>query len=115
MLFVWICICVFAYGVTKEIHFYLLAFTVGIVMGGIQSMMRSTFAKIIPEHTSNTASYFSFYDVSEKLASVFGTFSFGLINGLTGSMRMSIVALTIYFILGLFFVSRIKNFKIVYP
>ncbi|MBW7846026.1 MAG: MFS transporter [Bacteroidia bacterium] len=115
MLFVWICICVFAYGVTKEIHFYLLAFTVGLVMGGIQSMMRSTFAKIIPEHTPNTASYFSFYDVSEKLASVFGTFSFGLINGLTGSMRMSIVALTIYFILGLFFVSRIKNFKIVYP
>lgn len=115
MIVVWLCICVFAYFVTTDIQFYVLAFVVGMVMGGIQSMLRSTFAKIIPDNTPDTASYFSFYDVCEKLAIVLGTFSYGLINGLTSNMRTSIVALTIYFLLGLFFISRIKNFKSVHP
>lgn len=115
MICVWLFICGFAYTVTKDVQFYALAFVVGLVMGGIQSMLRSTFAKIIPDDTPDTASYFSFYDVCEKMASVLGTFSFGLINGLTGSMRSSIVALAVYFVIGLFFISRIKNFKSVHP
>lgn len=115
MIVVWLCICVFAYFVTSDIQFYVLALVVGMVMGGIQSMLRSTFAKIIPDNTPDTASYFSFYDVCEKIAIVLGTFSYGLINGLTNNMRTSIVALTIYFLIGLFFISRIKNFKSVHP
>jgi UMF1 family MFS transporter len=115
MILTWVLICIFAYFVHTDKEFYLLAFVVGIVMGGIQSMMRSTFAKIIPDNTTDTASYFSFYDVCEKVAIVLGTFSYGLINGMTGNMRASIVALTIYFLLGLFFIVRIKNFKSLHP
>jgi UMF1 family MFS transporter len=115
MVVTWILICVYAYFVREEYQFYLLAFVVGIVMGGIQSMLRSTFAKIIPDNTKDTASYFSFYDVSEKIAVVLGTFSYGLINGLTGNLRASVVALAIYFIIGLFFFTRIKNFKSFHP
>lgn len=115
MVCIWIGVCVFAYFVHTDYEFYVLAFVVGIIMGGIQSMLRSTFAKIIPDNTPDTASYFSFYDVCEKLAIVLGTFSYGLINGLTGNMRASIVALTVYFLVGLFFFSRIKNFKTLHP
>jgi UMF1 family MFS transporter len=115
MIVTWIFICILAYLVHTDYEFYLLAFIVGIVMGGIQSMMRSTFAKLIPDNTPDTASYFSFYDVCEKLAIVLGTFSYGLINGLTGNMRASIVALAVYFVVGLFFIVRIKNFKTLHP
>lgn len=111
MVCVWVCICAYAYNVRSDYEFYALAFVVGIVMGGIQSMLRSTFAKLIPGETKDTASYFSFYDVCEKLAIVLGSFSYGLINGVTGNMRSSILALIIYFVIGLFFFSRIKNFK----
>jgi UMF1 family MFS transporter len=108
MIFTWVFICIFAY-------FVKTAFVVGVVMGGIQSMLRSTFAKLIPDHTPDTASYFSFYDVCEKVAVVLGTFSYGFINGMTGNMRGSILALVVYFIIGLFFITRIKNFKTLHP
>jgi UMF1 family MFS transporter len=88
---------------------------VGFVMGGIQSMFRSTYAKIIPDETPNHASYFSFYDISEKFAVVLGTFSYGILLQLTGNMRASILALALYFIIGLFFIARIKNFKTLHP
>jgi UMF1 family MFS transporter len=80
-------------------------------MGGVQSMFRSTFAKLIPTNSSDTASYFSFFDVCEKFAIVFGTFSYGLLNGITKDMHFSIVALAVYFIIGLVFIVQIKNFK----
>lgn len=115
MVTVWIGICIFAYFVKHENQFYLLAFVVGMVMGGIQSMLRSTYAKLIPDNTQETASYFSFYDVCEKFAVVLGTFSYGLLIGITGNMRSSIVALCIYFILGFVFFVRIKNFKSFHP
>jgi UMF1 family MFS transporter len=70
-------------------------------MGGIQSLSRSTFSKYVPENTSDTASFFSFYDVTEKLAIVAGLFSFGLIEELTGNMRNSALFLGIFFIVGL--------------
>jgi UMF1 family MFS transporter len=71
-------------------------------MGGIQSLSRSTYSKLMPE-TKDTTSFFSFYDVTEKMAIVIGLFSFGLIEGITGNMRNSILALIVFFVLGLLF------------
>lgn len=97
----WIGVCITGYFITTEYHFYILAALVGLVMGGIQSLSRSTYAKLMPE-TKDTASFFSFYDVTEKIAIVIGLFSFGFIEGLTGSMRNSIIALIVFFVIGLF-------------
>ena len=103
-IFVWIGICVGAYFIPPKnsIAFYLLAVVVGFVMGGIQSMCRSTYAKLMPE-TKDTASFFSFYDVTEKIAIVIGMFSFGFITELTGSQRNAVLALMIFFIISLAF------------
>ncbi len=99
---IWICICIYAYFITTDLQFYIVAAVVGLVMGGIQSLSRSTYAKIMPE-THDTASFFSFYDVTEKVAIVIGMFSFGFVQELTGNMRNSIIALVIFFLLGLIF------------
>jgi UMF1 family MFS transporter len=99
---VWICICVAAYQLTSVESFYVLAFTVGMVMGGIQSLSRSTYSKMLPE-THDHASYFSFYDVCDKIGMVLGTLSYGMIEEITGSMRNSILALIVYFVLGMVF------------
>lgn len=99
---IWIVNCIFGYFMQTELHFYALAASVGLVMGGIQSMSRSTYAKLMPE-TKDTASFFSFYDVTEKFAIVIGLFAFGIIEGFTGSMRNSILALIVFFVLGLIF------------
>jgi UMF1 family MFS transporter len=79
------------------------ALFIGIVMGGSQSLARSTYSKMLPENTTNHTSFFSFYDVMEKLATVAGTFSFGLIEAITGSMRYSILAIAVFFVIGLGF------------
>lgn len=98
---VWVLICVAAYFVPRDgiYQFYGLAVVVGFVMGGIQSLSRSTYAKMMPE-TKDTASFFSFYDVAEKIAVVIGMFSFGYINELTGSQRNSVLVLMVYFFIG---------------
>ena len=98
----WIAVCIAGYFMKTEMQFYILASLVGLVMGGIQSMSRSTYSKLMPE-TKDTASFFSFFDVTEKLAIVIGLFSFGLIEGITHSMRNSLLALIAFFVLGLFF------------
>lgn len=103
LVLIWIGICGAAYYVYSVYEFYALAFVVGMVMGGIQSLSRSTFSKLIPEETTDHASFFSFYDVTEKLAIVFGTFSYGIIEQMTGSMRNSAVSLGIFFVVGLGF------------
>ncbi len=97
---IWILICVAAYFTTTATEFYLLGAAVGLVMGGIQSLSRSTYSKLMPE-TKDTASFFSFYDVSEKVAIVIGMFTFGFLEELTGSMRNSILAIMAFFIVGL--------------
>ena len=97
----WIGVCVTAYFITTEIQFYILASLIGLVMGGIQSLSRSTYSKLMPE-TKDTASFFSFYDVTEKMALVIGLFSFGLIEELY-SMRNSLLILIGFFILGFIF------------
>ncbi len=98
----WIFICVAGYMMQTEYHFYALAVAVGLVMGGIQSLSRSTYSKLMPV-TKDTASFFSFYDVTEKIAIVIGLSSFGYIEELTGSMRNSVLALIVFFALGLVF------------
>jgi MFS transporter, UMF1 family len=94
----WIGVCIAGYFITTETHFYIIASLVGLVMGGIQSLSRSTYSKLMPE-TRDTASFFSFYDVTEKLAIVIGLFTFGFIEGIS-SIRNSILSLVIFFILG---------------
>lgn len=97
----WIAICVYAYFLlTNKWQFFGVAAVVGLVMGGIQSLSRSTYSKLMPA-TKDTASFFSFFDVTEKVAIVAGLFSFGFITHLTGSMRNSILALISFFVLGL--------------
>lgn len=108
----WVFICIAAYFVTTRNEFYFLATGIGFVMGGIQSLSRSTYAKLIPEETHDTASYFSFYDVCDRLSTVIGTFMFGLVNQLTGSMRMSVLFLTVFFMIGLVILSRVPSQKI---
>lgn len=99
VVFIWIGVCVYAYFITTATQFYIIATVVGLVMGGIQSLSRSTYAKLMPE-TRDTTSFFSFYDVTEKIAIVIGMFSFGFIEHLTGSMRNSILALFLFFAIG---------------
>jgi UMF1 family MFS transporter len=108
MLVIWISICAAAYFVHTNAQFYGVAAAVGLVMGGIQSLSRSTYSKLLPEETKDTTSFFSFYDVLEKVAIVLGTFSFGFMDQLTGSMRHSILLLTVFFFLGVFFLAGIK-------
>lgn len=109
MLAVWAIICLSAYFVNGAEQFYVLAALVGMVMGGIQSQSRSTYARLIPENTTDTASYFTFYDITEKIGIVFGIFSFGVLEHMTGNMRMSTVLLSGYFIISFIFMIYTYN------
>ncbi len=100
MVIIWMGICTGAYFTTTPNGFYALAFSVGLVMGGTQSLSRSTYAKLLPE-TRDHASYFSFFDITEKIAIVLGTLGYGLIESLTGSMRNSVSFLILFFAAGL--------------
>lgn len=111
-LVIWVGVCVGAYFIHLPIEFYGIAAIVGFVMGGVQSLSRSTYAKLLPE-TKDHASYFSFYDVLEKLGIVIGTFSFGFIEGVTGGMRNSIFALGVFFILGVILLLRVPKQKVI--
>lgn len=108
---IWIGICVGAYYVNNSTGFMILASVVGLVMGGVQALARSTYARLLPETNDHTA-YFSFYDVTEKMAVVLGTFLFGLLETMTGSMRASILLLGVLFVLGLLFLLKLKSLKI---
>ncbi len=99
-IFIWIGICVSTYfWVYTPFDFYIIASIVGLVMGGIQSLSRSTYSKLLPE-TEDHASYFSFFDVCEKIGIVIGTISFGYIEGISGGMRNSILSLIGFFVIG---------------
>ncbi|NJM80290.1 MAG: MFS transporter [Flavobacterium sp.] len=105
---IWAVICVFAFFVSEPIHFYATAGFVGLVMGGIQSLSRSTYSKFLPE-TQDTASYFSFYDVAEKIGIVIGMGIFATIDQISGSMRNAIVFLALFFISGVFLLTRVHK------
>ncbi len=103
LVLLWIGLCIVAYflPVGGVIEFCALGAGVGFVMGGIQSLSRSTYSKLMPV-TRDTASFFSFYDVTEKMAAVVGIFSYGFLTELTGSQRGSVLALGVFFVIGLF-------------
>lgn len=115
MIGIWIGICGLAYLITNEFEFYAIATLVGLVMGGIQSLSRATYAKLIPANSIDHASYFSFFDVTFNLSIVFGTFSYGLIEQLTGSMRNSTLALATFFIIGMMLLNRVNSRRIMKP
>jgi UMF1 family MFS transporter len=99
---IWIGACIGAYFTYTDIQFYILGAIVGLVMGGIQSLSRSTYSNLMPD-TKDTASFFSFYDVTEKIALVMGMFTFAYIEERTikfGGMRNSVLALMVFFMLG---------------
>jgi len=102
IVFVWCLICASVYFIANEFQFYIAAFAVGLVMGGVQSLSRSTFSKFIPQNIPDTASYFSFYDVTEKLSIVVGLFTFGFVEAKTHEMRDSALVLDCFFVIGLF-------------
>ncbi len=102
---VWIFICIGAFFVTEPIQFYIVAGIVGLVMGGIQSLSRSTFSKLMPE-TNDTTSFFSFYDVAEKIGIVIGMLLYGSINQITGSMRNAVLFLVLFFVIGVVLLFR---------
>ncbi len=113
MLTIWLGICVLGYFLYSKIGFYFLAALVGTVMGGVQATARATYSKLLPENTSDPASFFSFYDVLEKIATAAGTLGFGMILDLTGSMRNSIFMLGSFFIIGILFLAmaRLPKFE----
>jgi UMF1 family MFS transporter len=109
VILVWIIACIGAYFVHSEYQFYALAAVVGLIMGGIQSLSRSTYSKFLPQDSPDHTSFFSFYEVTEKVALVIGMFSFGYIEDFTGNMRNSVIALTAFFVLGLLFLLSLKK------
>jgi MFS transporter, UMF1 family len=109
---IWLLICASGYFVQKGISFFLLAGAIGFVMGGIQSLSRATYSKLLPAGVENTASYFSFYDVTEKISIVLGTFLFGLIRHLTGDMRNTLLMLGLLFVIGLIIILSIPSKKV---
>ena len=108
---IWISVTVVAYFIHSPVEFYVLAAVVGFVMGGIQALSRSTYSKMLPK-TEDHASYFSFYDIMEKIGLIIGPFLFGLIEGLTGNMRLSVLLLMGIFILGFIFLYRVDRMSI---
>ena len=108
MILIWVAICIAAFFVNSKPPFYALAAAVGMVMGGIQSLSRSTYSKLIPANTGDNTSYFSFYDVMFKCSVVGGTLAFGLVDQITGDMRMSVLTLGLFFLIGFFFLRPVK-------
>lgn len=114
-LIIWIGICIAAYFIMEgmTIEFYILGAFVGVVMGGVQSLSRSTYSKLMPVDTTDHASYFSFYEVLEKSSTAMGTFVYGLILSLTGTQNNSTFALAGFFVLG-FMILRTIPSKTIY-
>lgn len=105
---IWLVFCGCAYFITTPNEFYTMAAIAGLVMGGIQSLSRSTYSKLLPE-TEDTASFFSFYDVSEKIGIVIGMCVYGVIDQVTGSPRFAIVFLAMFFLVGIVLLLRIPK------
>ena len=104
----WVGICIYAYYLITPLDFYIAAGIVGLVMGGIQALSRSTYSKFLPE-TRDTTSFFSFYDVAEKIGIVIGTFLYGFVAQFTGSMRNATIFLGLFFLGGIFLLLRVPR------
>jgi UMF1 family MFS transporter len=109
---IWVLICLGAYATTEKWQFFTIAGLVGLVLGGIQSLSRSTYAKLLENRREDLTTYFSFLDVLSKLAIVSGTFIFGLVNSLTGSMRYSVLVLALFFFAGMSILSGVSKVRL---
>jgi UMF1 family MFS transporter len=105
---IWAVFCALAFFITLPIHFYVMASIAGLVMGGIQALSRSTYSKLLPE-TQDTASFFSFYDVAEKIGIVIGMLVYGIIDQITGSPRLAIVFLGVFFVIAVILLKRVPK------
>jgi len=112
---IWMIICAGAYATTAKWEFFTIAGLVGMVLGGIQSLSRSTYAKLLEDRTEDLTSFFSFYDVVSKVGIVSGTFLFGLVNSITGSMRTSVLGLMLLFIFGFLLLLRVDKRRVNTP
>ncbi|MGB5981751.1 MAG: MFS transporter [Nonlabens sp.] len=108
---IWALICVYGYFVITPLQFFITAGFVGFVMGSIQSLSRSTYSKMLPADTTDTASFFSFYDLAEKIGIVIGMLIFAVVGEITGSMRGPILFLIVFFIIGVVILSTIPKIK----
>jgi UMF1 family MFS transporter len=104
----WVFLCIYAYFMQTPLSFYIAASLVGLVMGGVQALARSTYSKFLPE-TEDTTSYFSFYDVAEKIGIVIGMVIYGTIDQITGSMRNAILFLVVFFVMGILLLLRVPK------
>ncbi|TYP75238.1 UMF1 family MFS transporter [Aquimarina intermedia] len=109
---IWLGVCVYAYFVETSMQFYVTAGVVGLIMGGIQALSRSTYSKYLPE-TEDTTSYFSFYDVAEKIGIIIGMGIYATVDLITGSMRSAVIFLGIFFILGIIGLLRVPRLELV--
>lgn len=107
---VWVGICIYAYFMILPMHFYIAAFVVGLVMGGIQALSRSTYSKFLPK-TKDSTSFFSFYDITEKIGIVFGMLIYGIVDQYSG-MRMSVLFLFVFFVIGIVLLLRVPKAEI---
>ena len=105
--FIWVAICALAYFVDSEVQFYLLGAAVGLVLGGIQSLARSTFSKLLPAEGEHVT-YFAFFDIAEKLATVFGMVAVGWLETTTGDLRLAAAMLSLFFFVAVLFWGRVK-------
>lgn len=108
MLIIWMMVCITGYYTHSQMQFYVIAAFVGLVMGGIQALSRSTYSKLIPKDLTEQTSYFSFYDILEKTAIVTGTFTWGFMEVMTGGMRPAILTLVVFFMVGFTFLIKVK-------
>ena len=108
---IWMCLCFYAYFMKTPVQFYIAASIVGFVMGGIQALARSTYSKFLPE-TEDTTSFFSFYDVAEKIGIVIGMVIFAFIDQITGSMRNGILFLFVFFLAGIILLFRVPKKRV---
>ena len=105
----WVVICVLAFFVNSELQFYLLGASVGLVMGGLQSLGRSTFSKMLPLEDEHVT-YFSFFDIAEKLATVLGMVAVGWVETVTGDLRLSPIVLSVFFLIAMFLWFGVNKF-----
>jgi UMF1 family MFS transporter len=111
-IFIWGIVCFIGFNLTKdtpniEMYFYVLGALIGLVMGAIQSLARSTYSKLLPK-TEDTASYFSFFDVTEKIALVLGMVTFGILNSII-SIQSSVLSLAVFFLGAFIVISFMKK------
>ena len=106
--FIWVVICIYAFFMTESVQFYIAAGIVGLVMGGIQALSRSTYSKFLPD-TEDTTSFFSFYDVAEKIGIIIGMAIYATVDLITGSMRNAVLFLVLFFATGIFLLFKVPK------